>query len=101
MWARAPLLLFRFPGVFLAVFGAALVLGLTASSGHLFLSSAGTAALDQAVVGTSRAASGLSLGLTGPLAPDRIRYREHLIRDATRSAWPRVKPSSEELPGTG
>src|SRR6266581_238 len=84
MWARAPLLLFRFPGVFLAVFGAALVLGLTASSGHLFLSSAGTAALDQSVAGTSEAASGLSLGLTGPLAPDRVRYRERLIRDATR-----------------
>jgi putative ABC transport system permease protein len=83
MWARAPLLLFRFPGVFLAVFGAALVLGLTASSGHLFLSSAGTAALDQAVAGTSQAASGLSLGLTGPIAPDRVRYREQLLREAT------------------
>ena len=83
MWARAPLLLFRFPGVFLAVAGAALVLGLTAASGHLFLSSAGTAALDQAVEGTSQAASGLSLTSTGPLSPDRIHYRERLVRQAT------------------
>jgi len=83
MWARAPLLLLRFPGVFLALAGATMVLGLTASSGHLFLSSAGTAALDQAVQGTSQAASGLSLGLSGPLAPDRVRYRERLVREAT------------------
>lgn len=44
-WVRAPLLLFRRPGVFVAVLGAALVLGAVAASGPLFLSSAANASL--------------------------------------------------------
>ena len=44
-WRRGPLLLFRTPGVFIACAVAMAVLAMAASSGVLFLSSAGTAAL--------------------------------------------------------
>lgn len=44
-WRRAPALLLRTPGVFLACVAAAGVLGTAAASGVLFLSSTGTAAL--------------------------------------------------------
>jgi hypothetical protein len=44
-WRRAPLLVWRYPPVVVAVAGVALVLAVTAASAPLFLSSAANAAL--------------------------------------------------------
>lgn len=45
-WRRAPLLLLRYPSVLLAAAVTAVLLGLTAASGSLFVDSAGNAGLD-------------------------------------------------------
>jgi putative ABC transport system permease protein len=82
LWLRVLVLLFRFPGLFLAVTGAALVLGLAAAAGHLFLSSAGTASLRLATQSAGTAFSGLYARTEGTIAPDRIAYRARLLRDA-------------------
>src|SRR5438128_5434705 len=78
-----PLTLLRSPGAFIPVLGAALVLGLTAAAGHLFLSSTGTAALDQDIAGTSSSFAGLTAIFDGPVSSDRVEYRDHLLREAT------------------
>lgn len=46
-WRRAPLLGLRQPGVVAALLGATVILGIAAASGPLFLSSAGSAAVDR------------------------------------------------------
>lgn len=48
-WRRAPVLLLRRPGVFAAVFGAVLVLGVAAASAPLFLTSSANASLHQQI----------------------------------------------------
>ncbi|MGQ0670662.1 MAG: FtsX-like permease family protein [Actinomycetota bacterium] len=80
---RSSLLLLRFPGVFVAVAGAALVIGLSAASGGLFLSSVGTAAFHRGVADVTPYAAGLTVGSDGPIAPDRVEFRARLFRDAT------------------
>lgn len=82
-WTRSALLLLRFPGVFVAVAGAAFVIGLSAASGGLFLSSAGTATFHRGVADVTPYAAGLTVGSDGPLSPDRVAFRARLFRDAT------------------
>jgi putative ABC transport system permease protein len=81
---KTPFLLFRFPSLFVAVAAAAFVLGLAASSVHLFLSSVGSAALREEIRGTDAATAGLSVTGFGPVAPDRLAYRTGLLDRATR-----------------
>jgi putative ABC transport system permease protein len=76
-------LLVRFPGLFLAVAGAAFVLGLAAAAGHLFLSSAGTASLRLQTQSAGTSFAGLYARSEGTIAPDRIEYRERLLSEAT------------------
>ena len=62
--ARVPFVLFRFPGVFVAVAGAAMVLGATTAATSPFLSSAGNAALGLQLTRTSAAFGGLNVSET-------------------------------------
>lgn len=69
---KAPLLLFRFPGVLVAVLAAALVLGVAAASGSLFLSSAGNEALTREIDKLTPAEAGLNITGYGP--PNAAQY---------------------------
>jgi FtsX-like permease family protein len=51
-WVRAPLLLFRFPGLLVSVGTAVLILAVAGSASPLFLSSAGNATLQQGIADT-------------------------------------------------
>jgi len=81
-WRRSPFLLVRFPAVFVAIFGAAVVLGVSAAAGHLFLSSAGTEALRLGIARSSPSFSGLTVNLDGPISADRVAFRERLLDQA-------------------
>jgi len=69
---KAPLLLFRFPGLLAAVLAAALVLGVAAASGSLFLSSAGNEALTREIDRLTPLEAGLTISGYGP--PDARQY---------------------------
>lgn len=71
----------RSPATLVALLGASFVLGLATSSGHLFLSSAGTSSVDISVRDTSPTFAGLSAWLDGPISSDRVRFREELLRE--------------------
>jgi len=69
---KAPFLLLRFPGVLTAVLAAALVLGVAAASGSLFLSSASNEALRQELIKLTPVEAGLTITGYGP--PDSAEY---------------------------
>lgn len=82
VWAKAPVLLLKFPGVLAAVMGAALVLGATAASRQLFVSSVATAELRSEVESSSPSGAGLTVTAGGPLAPDRLTFRDQSLKAA-------------------
>ncbi len=64
-WVRAPLLLFRFPGLLLAVVTAGLVLATASAAGPLFLSSAGNGTIAQGLAGACPWNTGLQASAGG------------------------------------
>jgi putative ABC transport system permease protein len=62
--------------------GAALVLGATAASRQLFVSSVATAELRSEVETSSPSGAGLTVTAGGPLAPDRLTFRDRSLREA-------------------
>ena len=64
-WLKAPLLLLRFPAIFLALGAAAAILGATTAAAPLLLSSAGNAALEQELDQLTDAQAGLSFSTFG------------------------------------
>ncbi len=71
LWAKAPFLLFRYPGALLAILGASLVIGLAASSDTMFMSSTGSAALQFSVQRAREGFAGLRADAVGPIVPAR------------------------------
>ena len=84
LWAKAPFLLFRYPGALLAILGASLVIGLAASSDTMFMSSTGSAALQFSVQRAREGFAGLRADAVGPIVPAAVRYREELLHGAVR-----------------
>lgn len=67
-WVRAPLLLFRYPGLLIAVGTAVLILAVAGSASPLFLSSAGNATLQRGIAETCRWEVGMKLVKNAPIA---------------------------------
>lgn len=68
-WTRAPLLGMRQPGAFIAVAVASAILACAAASAALFLSSAGSASLQQQIAGQCANAAYPTIGTAAPLLP--------------------------------
>jgi putative ABC transport system permease protein len=98
VWLKAPLLLLRFPGALVAMLGASAILALATAAGPLFLSSAGTSALRTQVGATSSVFAGLTVKAQGPIAPDRLAFRERLLRQGVRGL-PALGPRAFTLLG--
>ena len=108
---KAPLLLFRFPGVLVAVLAAAVVLGVAAASGSLFLSSAGNEALTREIDRLTPAEAGLSVtGYGPPNAPQyeasdrmltaRIAEMNNIETPLTRIVSDSLRVVSPQVPAT-
>jgi putative ABC transport system permease protein len=67
-WTQAPLLLLRFPALFVAVAAAMSAVAIAAAAGPLFLSSAGNAALRRQAETVTTWNGGLTVAATGPVA---------------------------------
>ncbi|CAN5586388.1 hypothetical protein BH24ACT26_BH24ACT26_17920 [soil metagenome] len=65
LWAKAPLVLRRFPGVLVAVIAATAVLGLASAAAPLFFSSAANRAVHERIVDVSRWQAGLTVQQAG------------------------------------
>ncbi len=68
-WARAPILLRRYPGLLAAVFGAGFVLALVSASPPLFVSSAENQALQASIAKLCPWTVGYAVGAYQPLTP--------------------------------
>ncbi|MGH2702119.1 MAG: FtsX-like permease family protein [Actinomycetota bacterium] len=80
---KAPLLLFRFPGVLVAVVAAALVLGIAAASSSLFLSSAGNEALSRELGALTPTEAGLSIATYGPTSQEMYDAADSMLAERT------------------
>lgn len=89
---KAPFLLLRFPGVLTAVLAAALVLGVAAASGSLFLSSASNEALRQELIKLTPVEAGLTITGYGP--PDSAEYEtsDRMLNERVASMGPLDPP---------
>src|SRR5438105_6057252 len=67
-WARAPLLLRRFPGLLAAVMGAGFILAAVSASSPLFVSSAENQALHESLKGLCPWSGGLAIMAFQPLS---------------------------------
>jgi putative ABC transport system permease protein len=81
MWSKAPLALRRFPAILLAVVASAAVLAVSSAAGPLFLSSAGSAALEDGVARTTPYSAGLSVVMHGRIERDALTRRTRLLSD--------------------
>jgi putative ABC transport system permease protein len=66
-WLKAPILLFRFPGLLLAMASAVLILAVATAAGPLFLSSAGNATLHRSLREMCSWDAGLAMRIPAPL----------------------------------
>src|SRR5688572_27228827 len=80
IWRKAPLLLFRFPGLLLPIAAAVAVLTLGAASQPLFVSSAAGSALDREFAQFDDDAVGLSVGTYGIPHPRNMAAANAAIR---------------------
>ena len=73
--------MFRFPGVLVAVLAAALVLGVAAASGSLFLSSAGNEALTREIDRLTPVEAGLTISGYGPPNADQYEASNRMLSE--------------------
>lgn len=109
-WLRAPVLLFAFPGLLVAVVAATLILSIASASSPLFVSSAGNATLRNGLSGqVCPYTTALQVSSFGPLsvprstqgAPatgDLYARRDVLMRRAT-SSFPELAPAVHTIVG--
>lgn len=83
-WLATPFRLLRFPAVLIAVIGSAALIAVAAASAPLFVSSGGSAALNQRIGVTSSGFAGLKFASTTPISPDRLAFRQDLVTEAAR-----------------
>lgn len=83
MWSKAPLVLRRFPAILLAVVASALILAVSSAAGPLFLSSAGSASLEDGLARTNPFAAGLSVVVHGPIEQGALAERTRLLSERT------------------
>lgn len=91
MWAKAPALLLRFPGLFIAVAVGAMLLALTISSFPVFVSSSETATLSEAIAEANRFGAGVTVIQGDALRPQHgftEQYEEFTGLDAGEDAPP-------------
>lgn len=67
-WLKAPILLFRFPGLLLAMGSAVLILAVASAAGPMFLSSAGNATLQRTLAESCPWDTGLEMRIPAPLS---------------------------------
>ncbi|HCO03475.1 MAG TPA: hypothetical protein DIT48_08980 [Actinobacteria bacterium] len=89
-----PFRLVRFPAVLVAVFGASIILAVATASGPLFLSSAGTAAVQQSIA-SAPAVPALSISDYSDVEPDLMAYRERIL--LTNVRHPSLRPPVETI----
>lgn len=83
LWRKAPLLLIRFPALFVSIASSALLLGMAVSSGLLFVSSAASSVLHDELSGATRFGAGATVTYDGlPAVVDASEQRpiEHIER---------------------
>ena len=90
-WVKAPLLLLRFPGIFAAVLAAAIILGVASVASPIFLSSAGSAALEKQRSTVSRQGQGLKVISYSSLTGEAWREQDALLNQAV-APIPHVEP---------
>ena len=80
---KAPLLLWRFPGVAAAVVAAAIVLGVASASSSLFLSSAGNEAIGRELDGLTPVEAGLTIETYGTVTEAAYQAADSRLSDRT------------------
>lgn len=81
MWSKAPLVLRRFPAILVAIIASAIILAVSSAAGPLFVSSAGSAALEDGVARTTPYSAGLSVVVYGPVQRDALARRTRLLEE--------------------
>lgn len=98
-WLRAPLLLFRYPGLLLAIATAAGILALAGASSPLFLSAAGNALLQENIGATCPWVAGVQVTAPGPLFGTTFTGRPAV--SAFQETTDRLAATARQIPHTG
>ena len=98
IWRKAPLLLFRFPGLLIPIAAAVAVLTLGAASQPLFVSSAASATLEREFAQLDASTIGLQIGTYGIPFPETLQAAEEEVNAAAERV-PRLDDASLQLLG--
>ncbi len=83
LWAKAPAVLLRYPGLFASLAAGALLLALVASSYPMFISAASSVAVGKQIDRTTRFGAGLSLGRTFPIGGADVKAEQAIFGERT------------------
>ena len=95
LWAKAPALLLRFPGLFVAVGVGSLLLALTTASFPVFVSSSETATLSEGIDQANRFGAGVTI-IQGDAFEPPLRFREEFEEFTGLSLAPDAAPTWEQ-----
>lgn len=83
LWAKAPAVLLRYPGLFASLAAGALLLALVASSYPMFISAASSVAVGKQIDRATRFGAGLSLGRMFPIGGADVEAERAIFRERT------------------